>query len=88
MVTEPWEIRRWMSLEVVPLPAAAFRPALMSVSDKEELLLMAAIFSAVLESMTERVTRTPRGRCEVVALEDHVPLLDQVALPLGESGSP
>ncbi len=62
MVTEPWEIRRWMSFEVVPLPDAALRPAVISASDKEELLLMAAIFSAVLESITERVTRTPRGR--------------------------
>lgn len=73
MVTEPWEIRRWMSLEVVPLPSAALSPALMSASDKEELLLIAAIFSAVLESITERVTRTPSGRWAVVAFADHVP---------------
>ena len=46
-----------------------------------EVPLMAAIFSAVLESKMEIVTRTPRGRWAVVAFADQVPFVVNERVP-------
>ena len=71
MVTEPWEIRRSISVKVAG--GEEERPLVICRSVKGVPALIAAIFSAVLESITDIVTSTPRGRWAVVAFADQVP---------------
>ena len=80
MVTEPWEIS--CSAAERLLGGGLLKPLSISEMVKADLPLIAAIFSAVLESITDMVTKTPRGKCEVVAFNDHVPLVDQVGGPV------
>ena len=59
MVTEPWEIRRSTGVNVAV--GEEERPLVISNADRALPFLMALILIAVLESITEMVTRTPRG---------------------------
>ena len=79
MVSEPWRMRRWFTILslALPKPKAALIPAVMSLS-----VSGGSIFSAVLESTTVIVTRTPRGRWAVVAFDDQVPVDVKERVPL------
>jgi len=79
MVSEPWRMRRWFKIvsSALPKPKAALIPAVMSLSVRGGL-----IFSAVMESTTVIVTRTPSGRWAVVAFEDQVPFDVKERVPL------
>ena len=70
----------------VPFPLAALRPAEILSADSGLRLLKIAIFSAVLESRTEMVTKTPRGRRSVGLVGFQVE--DQPGVPVGEVGLP
>ena len=81
MVTEPWEMRR---STVVKLDGGEEeRPLLICRSVKGVPAFIAAIFSAVLESRTEMVTRTPSGRRSWGGQVE-----DQPGVPVGEVGLP
>ena len=60
MVTEPWEMRRSTGDNVAE--GEEERPLDISWAERGELPLIAAIFSAVLESRTVTVTKTPSGK--------------------------
>ncbi len=59
MVTEPWEIRRSTGVNVAV--GEEERPLVISNAKRALPFLMALILTAVFESITEMVTRTPRG---------------------------
>ena len=72
MVTEPWEMRR--STGVSEGGGAEERPLVISWALRAEPVFKALILTAVLESITEMVTRTPRGRRSVGFVGDQVPV--------------